>query len=95
MIDNPEIPEPERAPSPGDAPPRPMDQPVGPELNGNGGSGGFVPPQPIDPEKMIAWMKATDKELKMLKVNQLILCGAVLFVLFAGAKGIKGIPKLP
>lgn len=93
MDDKPEIPEPERAPSPED---KPLDEPVGqPHLNG--GAGGYIPPpQHLDNEKLIAWMKATDKELKLLKINQLVLSAAVLFLLFASAKGLKGgVPKLP
>ena len=88
MIDNPEIPEPERAPSAED---KPVDAPAGqPHLNGNGGDTQPVYDNDQFNEKLIAWMKATDKELKLLKINQLILAGAVLFVLVTTAKNIRG-----
>lgn len=88
-LGNPELPEPEKAPPGEDIPPtQPQDSPVDPSLNGNGG-GTYQPPQgqaAVDMEKLVQWMKHTDKQLVMLTFGQVALAAAVMFILWK-AKG--------
>jgi len=79
--DAPEIPEPQRAPSE-----QPSQSAPDPATNGNGMTDPAPTPMPLDAEKLIEWMQATDKEIKMLRITQLAVCGAVLILVFTTAK---------
>ena len=86
--DKPQMPEPEKK-STGDIPPA--------AENGTGDipHNPVLPPQ-VDTEKLILWMQATDKQIKMLTVGQIILCAAVIGVIFISAKvqppAVKPVP---
>ena len=84
MIENPEIPDPQK--SPPDEPKADAKPDGEPSLNGNGTI-------QMDQDKLIAWIQATDKELKIMRLTQLVLCGAVLMLIVTVAKP-KGIPSV-
>lgn len=88
-MDAPEIPDPQKSPKdePQNLPPANGE----PHMNGNG-TPGTVPN--IDPEKLIEWMKATDKEIKMVRIGQVVLCAAVILLLVTSAKSFK-VPTAP
>jgi uncharacterized membrane protein len=79
-MDTPEIPQPDKAPA-GEAKPQGQSS-----QNGNGGSAPKQAPPQLDAEKLVKWIEATDKELKMIRIGNLILTGTVLFLLFTAAK---------
>jgi hypothetical protein len=91
MIDNPEIPEPEKAPPEEKTPLADRPQPD-PHMNGNGSEGS--PQISLDQERLIKWMQATDKELKILQLTQFILCAAIITLIATRVKP-QSIPKAP
>ena len=77
--DRPEIPEPEKLPSDD---PTTAEAPS-PSMNGNGAA--HVPAGAgIDIEKLVQWMKHTDKQITLLLVGQVALGCAVMFLLYKG-----------
>lgn len=84
-MDKPELPEPDKAPTGAE-----KDTPPDPKANGNGGTPiNGEQPMYLSTDKLIEWMEATDKELKLLRIQGAILTVALVVVIFA----IK--PKLP
>jgi hypothetical protein len=83
-METPEIPDPQNAPSEEGAGTAAQGQPG---MNGNGGAPHG--PEKLDNEKLIEWIKATDKEIKMLRIGQLVLGGAILMLLITSAKAAK------
>lgn len=79
MNDIPDIPDPQKAPA---DQPTPEPTSAGPESNGAEPNNKMPPGQ----DKFIQWVEATDKELKMIKLTQLVLCGAVLMLIVISAK---------
>lgn len=78
--EKPEIPDPQAAPDK-------------PDPTANGSAPGN-PEQAVflDNEKLIQWMKATDKQIRLLTLGQVAVSAAVLFLLFTATKG-AAVPK--
>jgi hypothetical protein len=87
-LDRPEIPEPEKK--------TPEDMPADPEGGVNGNGPTEIPESLyLDNEKLIEWMKATDRQIKLLTTGQLLIAGSVMLLLFISVKGKPPTPPTP
>jgi len=72
-MESPEIPEPQKAAGSTEKP-----TPPDPALNGNGMTDKPEPALSVDTGQLVQWMEATDKELKILRIQGLVLSAALI-----------------